>query len=125
MLGSVGASVVVLGGDQPVSIGGLGVYVAGVSAFGVDGAGLMGRGTKQPAVLTTKLNTKRITKTRFIIVSLRLKVCQILPQSFICGKDKLDSYSWLGHNVWLADKVIDRCGRCSGSGQICKSETQE
>ena len=50
-----------------MSIGGPGVLAAGVSFSGGDGAGVVGRGTKQPVVPNTKLISNRAIKIRFIV----------------------------------------------------------
>jgi hypothetical protein len=71
MLGSVGALTFGWGGDQLVSIGGLDVLAAGVPPPGVDGVGVVGRGTKQPVILNTRLNTRRAIMMRFIVNFLR------------------------------------------------------
>jgi hypothetical protein len=70
MLGSVGASAFGCGGDQLVSIGAVDVLAAGVPFSGGDGAGVVGRGTKQPVMPTTKLNSKRAIRIRFIVIFL-------------------------------------------------------
>jgi hypothetical protein len=74
MLGSVGASVVVLGGVQPASIGGPGVCVAGVLFSGGDSVGKLGKGNRQLVMPATKLNSKKKINTFFIKAFLRLKV---------------------------------------------------
>jgi hypothetical protein len=71
MLGSVGASGFSCGGAQLVSNGGPGVLAAGVSFSGGDGVGVMGRGSKQPAVPITKLISNKATDIRFIDISLQ------------------------------------------------------
>lgn len=53
-----------------MSIGGLDVLAAGVSFPGSDGVGVVGIGAKQPVMPTTKLNSKRTIRIRFIAVFL-------------------------------------------------------